>query len=297
MAKFLEGEGLIFLVGCSRSGTTYLQKLIAAHPLVNTGQESHLFGLIGTIVDYLDSSFDFFELNPRYGAGLLCYFEKEQIYELIEEFATMIVDGMTSHLNKPSFFLEKTPKHVLRMPLIHQIFPRAKFIHIIRDARDTTASMLAASRSWGRLWMPKTAREAALKWNHFVYTGRISGRTLGNVLYIEVKYEDLIDDPKRELLRLGSFIGIEWTTSDLENSIMMNNSTQARVEGGTPIELRGMAARINQSAALIPDGAIRRANKGYWKKDLNPYQKLVVWYLCKGIMKDAGYLWKYPWTD
>ena len=34
----------IFLVGCPRSGTTLLQSLIAAHPLVTSFSESNFFG-------------------------------------------------------------------------------------------------------------------------------------------------------------------------------------------------------------------------------------------------------------
>ena len=38
-----DGSNLVFLVGCPRSGTTWLQRLLAGHPDVHTGQESNLF--------------------------------------------------------------------------------------------------------------------------------------------------------------------------------------------------------------------------------------------------------------
>ncbi len=52
---------------------------------------------------------------------------------------------------------EKTPDYCRRMPLLHRLFPRAKFLHIIRDGRDVTLSTLdwaTAGKGPGRwdLW-------------------------------------------------------------------------------------------------------------------------------------------------
>jgi aminoglycoside phosphotransferase (APT) family kinase protein len=36
---------MVFLVGCPRSGTTWHQKLLASHPRIRSGEESHFFSL------------------------------------------------------------------------------------------------------------------------------------------------------------------------------------------------------------------------------------------------------------
>jgi hypothetical protein len=38
-----QGHNLVFLIGCPRSGTTWLQRLLASHPQVRTVQETFLF--------------------------------------------------------------------------------------------------------------------------------------------------------------------------------------------------------------------------------------------------------------
>src|SRR5258708_16130926 len=37
------GSDMVFVVGCPRSGTTWVQRLLATHPRIRTGQESDVF--------------------------------------------------------------------------------------------------------------------------------------------------------------------------------------------------------------------------------------------------------------
>ena len=152
MSNFEYGENLIFLVGCPRSGTTHLQKLISAHPEVYTGRETHFFDLIGPLFEnwqekfkgYREGSLDFF--------GMACYFEEEELYTLLRKFIENVYDQMKGSNNKKPIFLDKTPSHALYIHHIHSLLPKARFIHIIRDARDVIASLVAASKSFGRSW-------------------------------------------------------------------------------------------------------------------------------------------------
>ena len=36
-------QSLVLIVGAQRSGTTWVQRLLASHPAIVSGQESHLF--------------------------------------------------------------------------------------------------------------------------------------------------------------------------------------------------------------------------------------------------------------
>lgn len=38
--------------------------------------------------------------------------------------------------------VEKNPRHTLRIPFLKAIFPDAKIIHIVRDGRDVTCSLV-----------------------------------------------------------------------------------------------------------------------------------------------------------
>lgn len=46
------GENIVFIVGSPRSGTTWLQRLLATHPQIKTGQESRIFEYVGALAGY-----------------------------------------------------------------------------------------------------------------------------------------------------------------------------------------------------------------------------------------------------
>jgi hypothetical protein len=95
-----------------------------------------------------------------------------------------------------------------------EIFPGAKFVHIIREGREV-------ARSFYRLgWSPSTT--AALKrWHHAVAIGRVLGKELGPSQYFEVSFESLLADPERSLRGIVGFVGEDWST-ELEQHEISN---------------------------------------------------------------------------
>jgi hypothetical protein len=98
-----------------------------------------------------------------------------------------------------------TPDNVFQMLDLAEIFPGAKFVHIIRDGREV-------ARSFYRLgWSPSTT--AALRhWHHAVTTGRTLGKELGPSQYSEVSFDGLLEEPKRALRKVVDFVGEDWST-------------------------------------------------------------------------------------
>jgi len=99
-----------------------------------------------------------------------------------------------------------TPDHLLHLRTIKQTIPDALIIHILRDGRDVALSL--EKQKWIRPlpWdRGKSLLVAGLYWEWIVNYGRRSGRTLGSD-YLEVHFEDLIDEPRATLTRLGEFI-------------------------------------------------------------------------------------------
>ena len=56
------------------------------------------------------------------------------------------------------YVAERTPLHVFHLPLIAEVYPDARFVHIIRDGRDAVRSLVA--QPWG----PATVAEGAEEW-------------------------------------------------------------------------------------------------------------------------------------
>ena len=95
---------------------------------------------------------------------------------------------------------EKTPQYALALAAMERIFPGAQVVHVIRDPRAVTASMLR--RPWG----PATVRSAAAAWRDTVEAARRDSRRLGPGRYHEVRYESLVQEPEPVLRELCGFL-------------------------------------------------------------------------------------------
>jgi sulfotransferase family protein len=121
------------------------------------------------------------------------------------DFLRIVMDEMARHqgVNR---WAECTPDHILYLPRIKQTIPNALVIHIIRDGRDVALSM--EKQGWPKqLPGDKKPRRMAggLYWEWMTRRGREDGAQLGPD-YIEVRYEDLVSNPREVLQQLRSFV-------------------------------------------------------------------------------------------
>jgi len=110
-----------------------------------------------------------------------------------------IFSGLAANHGKRRW-CEKTPDHVQHIPLLASTFPRARFIHLIRDGREV-------ARSVNRRQL-RTPELVIYRWKKLVGLGRTEGRKLG-ARYMELRYEDLTSNPKDEMERVCKFLDIE----------------------------------------------------------------------------------------
>lgn len=100
------------------------------------------------------------------------------------------------------------PDNVLQVDRIKKEIPNALFVHIIRDGRDIALSL---KKMGGFSPLPWDRSETnslvatALYWQWMVRSGGEAGRR-NSADYIEIRYEDLITNPRETLGRLGSFL-------------------------------------------------------------------------------------------
>jgi hypothetical protein len=110
---------------------------------------------------------------------------------------------------------EKTPGYVRSITTLHSLWPRARFIHILRDGRDVCLSILAwrrADRAAGRFptWAEDPVMTTAFFWDWNVRLGRERGAALGAELYREVSYEALVTQPADECAVLCQFLHLPY---------------------------------------------------------------------------------------
>ena len=107
---------------------------------------------------------------------------------------------------------DKTPLYMQYLPLLERLFPRALYVHLIRDGRDAATSFLEVpegimSAGWGH---PRDAAGFAAQWATEVRAARELGARVGAARYLEVRYEELVAAPGEELRRVCAFARLEY---------------------------------------------------------------------------------------
>jgi Sulfotransferase family len=102
---------------------------------------------------------------------------------------------------------DKTPMYMQYLPLLERLFPDARYVHLIRDGRDAALSFLqmpegVVTKTWAH---PRDAAGFACQWRTEVAAARALGRRVGPERYLELRYEELVEDPDRELRRTCTF--------------------------------------------------------------------------------------------
>ncbi|MGH2729989.1 MAG: sulfotransferase family protein, partial [Actinomycetota bacterium] len=105
---------------------------------------------------------------------------------------------------------DKTPRYVENIDFLAGLFPHSRFVHIVRDGRNVALSY--SSVPFG----PQTVAKTASLWARRVGAGVRSGRALQPGRYLEVRYEDLVEDPADETKALCDFLDLEWDAGMLE---------------------------------------------------------------------------------
>jgi Sulfotransferase family len=113
---------------------------------------------------------------------------------------------------------DKTPMYMQRLRMLERLFPDALFVHLVRDGRDAALSFLAmpegiVTETWAH---PRTAAQFASQWRMEVDAAQRLGRRVGPRRYQELRYEELVVDPERELRRICEFAELAYEPGMLE---------------------------------------------------------------------------------
>lgn len=208
---------LAVIVGSPRSGTTWVQRLLAGHPDVASPPETHAFHwYLGPVLDrwrefssHMEVAAEAYERSgemPDRLIGLQTVLETEDLLAWCRALVGLVQQRAFEEKRGARVLLEKTPSNARRVHDIDLLFPRARFLHVVRDGRDVVASLLRASRSWGARWAPSDPSSAARLWRSHVRDAERAA-AFGD-RYLAVRYEDVRADPEAELGRILAFLGL-----------------------------------------------------------------------------------------
>lgn len=194
----------VFILGFPRSGTTLIDVLLATRNEYQVYEEKPFVAeLFGELARHGQS---FPECGPRLDAGLIDELRR-RYFQAARRFAerrpgTVVVD--------------KNPLATPVVPLLHQIFPRAKYVFAVRHPLDVCLSCYLYSFSPNSaLAECETVEQVADAYAKTMNIWRLARRHLP-LDALEVCYEAMVEDFPAESRRLFDFLGLPWDESVLE---------------------------------------------------------------------------------
>src|SRR5215207_9233305 len=190
-----------FIISQPRAGSTLLQRLLATHPQVQTIGEPWLaipfvYALRekGVSSEYIHISLaqGFGEFVSKLPGGRADYFrEVRAMLERLQE--KISAPGKT-------YFLDKTPRYHLVLEELAEIFPDAKFLVLWRNPLAVVASIL---NTWQK------GKFNLLYYEQDIYRGPLNILSFTEkraATVCEVRYEDLVGDPEKNVRRVTDFL-------------------------------------------------------------------------------------------
>jgi hypothetical protein len=278
-------QSLILIVGAQRSGTSWVQRLLASHPSIVGGQESHLFsGYLGAMWQRWQTETEHRVRGGR-TIGLGCHIDEEALLDGMRGLARSFLGRLQESKPGATLLVEKTPDHALHLPLIHRLFPDAFVVHVLRDGRDVAASMLAAGQcAWGRGWAPTTVKEAIGRWGHWVRTIRKDITLFSR--HRTLRYEEMIERGPAVLGELFDFLGVPLPAeqvAELVNRCDFSACQSRQIDDPLIVHPRV------KGPMLEPDGFHRAGRVGSWREVLSGEDEQIIESEARDLLHELGH--------
>jgi hypothetical protein len=198
----------LFIVGCVRSGTTLVRNLLRRQPNVICPEETHYFRYgepFGTNAyrntlmksKVLDKHREIDGLSPEVFSDILKKSKTrgELLCRHVDQIARL--RGLETYK-----WFDKTPQNIYGLALMMSEFPKARYLHLVRNPLNVVASL-----KLGKVIHVADVDAACNYWLEAVSIIKNLKQALGPAL-MELKYEDLTSDPVPAIESLLHFSGL-----------------------------------------------------------------------------------------
>jgi omega-hydroxy-beta-dihydromenaquinone-9 sulfotransferase len=288
------GEEVAFLVGAGRSGTTLLHKLLCLHPqIAYISNYENRFGWFpdglacGVIARRIDE-----KLGAWFDKGGNAYFIKRPWFKKLfptpnegeSVFASCGIplfpapdyrpDPATADCLRRRFkqfrrrsgaavFLSKRTANNRRIRQLAEIFPAARYIHLVRDGREVTQSLSTVEwwdqhRVW---WDGRTPLEMerageprlAVCARNWVREEQELQQQLAAIephRLFALRFEDLLHEPRAHLERVSKFLGVEFSVA-YSHAIELLNLQPTRTKWKTEWDASQLATVLREAQPML----------------------------------------------
>lgn len=193
----------VFILGFPRSGTTMVEQIITSHQSVLAGDETHaLDQAMGRRIGSSSSKVLVQDSQQLVGEG-----NQQRAVQMRHQYMRRI---RNQAILEPGarLFTDKTPLNEVHMGIIHSIFPESPMIHLIRHPLNVVLSSYFNDVRHGR-GFATSLETAALHYAHTMDLVEIYQTRLG-LRYLQVRYEDIVNDQEAKSKEIIKFIGLLW---------------------------------------------------------------------------------------
>lgn len=225
MKDFLNSP--IFILGNPRSGTSLFRIILNAHPNVVIPPESGFLQwwypkyknwnmsnftkneIICYVQDVLTSKkIEAYQMNSQQLSSYIFEFQPKNYAELSA--CIYLFYGRQKELK---IWGDKNNYYINHIPLIKEIYPNAKFIHLVRDGRDVACSykQLEQSIDLNAKYRPQLktdCQEIAKEW---VDNNNLIEKEIIDAQALLIRFEDVILSFEQTMRSVLTFLGLPWS--------------------------------------------------------------------------------------
>ena len=289
-------QRLIWIVGSSRSGSTWLTKMLGSHDQVVPIDDPHIghhlsvwrpislaWGTANGLPDLktlgeVKGKHDDYFFSERYRAA----WEPALRDLILARFGAQAEAVARERGVEAERVVVKDPGASGVAELVGELFPQSKLVFLLRDGRDVVDSWLDAYRegAWGvkegTYPLSPEGRLAFLRWQASVWLYRTEAVERAFAAHDPsrrrmIRYEELRDDPERIVEGLCGDLGIT-TTPERVAEIVAEHSFEE-----VPESDRGDGERI------------RRAEPGSWRRNLSTAERAALNKIIGPKLRELGY--------
>jgi Sulfotransferase family len=286
-------DHLVWIFGSSRSGSTWLLRMLGSLDEVVPVDDPHLGHHLGvwrpislawgaaehapelTTLDRVKHDKDSYFFSDRYRDAWAPALRRL----IVDRFDAQVADA--AGVAEPVVVVKEPGSHVA--DLLLDLFPGSRLVFLLRDGRDVVDSWLAAYRegSWaldeGAFPVTDRGREALVRWQSAVWAFRTEVVQRAYERHppdrrVLVHYEDLVADPCRQLQRICEVLPFQVPAGALD-AVAHEHAFEA-VHASDKGERK----------------EIRSASPGGWRDNLTPAEHAVMHEVMGAKLTEVGYL-------